>query len=63
MVQAKLTTKMEDDLLKAEKWFLETYDKNERSSEKAQMLILYKLYELERKLDEVNHQTKMHWTN
>jgi hypothetical protein len=63
MTQEKLISKSEADLLKAEKWFLETYDKNERTSEKMQMLILYKLHEVERKLEEVNHQTTMHWTN
>ena len=63
MTQEKLITRTEADLLKAEKWFLETYDKNERTSEKMQMLILYKLNQIEKTLEDVKHQTRMHWTN
>lgn len=49
--------------LKIEKWFSEAYGSTERSPEDIQLLILYKLHELEERLKRVEHQTKTHWAN
>ena len=62
MSQATLTNP-DKTTLKIEKWFSETYGKTERSPEEIQLLILYKIHELEERLKTVEHQTKTHWVN
>ena len=61
MVLDKITT--HDELIKIEKWFAETYNGNQKSPEEVQLLILYKLHQLEERLKVVEHQTKTHWAN
>lgn len=53
----------QDELVKIEKWFSETYKGNQKSSEEVQLLILYKLHQLEERLKVVEHQTRTHWVN
>lgn len=53
----------QDELVKIEKWFSETYKSSLRSPEEIQLLILYKLHQLEERLKVVEHQTKTHWAN
>jgi hypothetical protein len=62
MVQDKMVMNIEADLLEAEKWFAKTYNSGaEISTEKIQMLILYRIDQMEKALDEIRHQTRMHW--
>jgi hypothetical protein len=53
----------QDELVKIEKWFHETYPDTSTSSREIQRLILYKLLQLEERLKVVEHQTKTHWLN
>lgn len=53
----------QDELEKIEKWFSETYKGNKKSSEEVQLIILYKLHQLEERLKTVEHQTRTHWAN
>ncbi len=46
-----------------EKWFSETYKAEGKSTEEVQLLILYKLHQLEERVKVVEHQTKTHWAN
>jgi hypothetical protein len=62
MLNKLLTPAVDEDLLKAEKWFCEI-SCNVTSPEPIQTLILYKLYQLEEKLDKINNQTQTHWAN
>ncbi|MEX1240275.1 MAG: hypothetical protein WEB30_11175 [Cyclobacteriaceae bacterium] len=62
MAHAALT-KPNKATLKIEKWFSDTYGKTERSPEEIQLLILYKIHELEERLKTVERQTKTHWVN
>lgn len=55
--------KHQDELTKIEKWFSETYKGDLKSPEEVQLLILYKLHQLEDRLKVVEHQTKTHWAN
>jgi hypothetical protein len=48
---------------KIEEWFSETYGTIPKSAEEIQLLILYKLHQLEERLKVVEYQTKTHWAN
>lgn len=61
MVLDKVTT--DEELVKIEKWFSETYKEKGKSPEEIQLLVLYKLHQLEERLKVVEHQTKTHWAN
>jgi hypothetical protein len=61
MLIEHLTT--EAELVKIEKWFSEAYKDHQRSPEEIQLLILYKLHQLEERVKGVEHQTKTHWAN
>lgn len=61
MLHDELITNAEIE--KIEKWFSETYKSNYRSADEIQMLILFKLHQLEDRLKQVEHQTKTHWVN
>lgn len=62
MVHDQLTIG-EETTRELEKWFLETYKKKGKSPEEVQLLILFKLHQLEDRLKVVEHQTKTHWAN
>ena len=62
MIHSPLTTQ-DEEAIKIEKWFSETYGTSEKSGEEIQLLILYKLHQLENKIKEVEYQTKTHWAN
>jgi hypothetical protein len=47
--------------LEVQKWYLKTYGESERSPEELQLLILYKLHQLEERMKIIEHQTKTHW--
>jgi hypothetical protein len=53
----------DEELVKIERWFSETYKNHQRSSEEIQLLILYKLHQLEERVNVVEQQTKTHWVN
>ncbi len=44
-----------------QKWYIETYGEGERSAEELQLLILYKLHQLEERIKVIEQQTKTHW--
>ena len=62
MIHSPLTTQ-DEEAIKIERWFSETYGTSEKSGEEIQLLILYKLHQLENKIKEVEYQTKTHWAN
>jgi hypothetical protein len=62
MVHDQLTIG-EEATRELEKWFSETYREKGKSPEEVQLLILYKLHQLEERLKVVEHQTKTHWAN
>lgn len=53
----------EETTREIEKWFLETHKESGKSPEEVQLLILYKLHQLEERLKVVEYQTKTHWAN
>lgn len=53
----------QEELVKADKWFQQSYGDRPKSHDEIQLLILYKLHQLEEKLKVVEHQTKTHWAN
>jgi hypothetical protein len=61
MIHDKLTNNLENKRI--EKWFSETYKNQYRSADEIQMLILFKLNQIEEKLRQVEYQTKTHWAN
>jgi hypothetical protein len=52
---------VDKDILKIEKWFLETYGEMDKSVQEMQLLILYKLHQLEERVQVIEEQTKTHW--
>ena len=62
MVHDQLTLG-EETTKELEKWFSEMYREKSKSHEEVQLLILYKLHQLEERLKVVEHQTKTHWAN
>lgn len=52
---------IDKDILKIEKWFLETYGEIDKSVQEMQLLILYKLHQLEERVQVIEEQTKTHW--
>ena len=64
MVKEKSVSRIEVDLLEAKNWFIKTYDaETAASTEKMQMLILYRISQVQNSLSEIRHQTRMHWTS
>lgn len=53
----------EETTKELEKWFSETYKEKGKSAEEVQLLILYKLHQLEERMKTIEHQTKTHWAN
>lgn len=53
----------QNELVKIEKWVHETYPETGRFPEEIQLLILYKLHQLEERLEAVEPQTKTRWVN
>ncbi len=53
----------EEQSTKIEKWFSETYGTIPKSAEEIQLLILYKLHQVEKQVEAVEYQTKNHWAN
>jgi len=53
----------QEELAKIERWFSETHVSNQKSSDEVQLLILYKLHQLEKRMKVVEHQTGTHWAN
>lgn len=47
--------------LEVRKWYIKTYGGSERSPEELQLLILYKLHQLEERMMIIEQQTKTHW--
>lgn len=52
---------VDKDILKIEKWFSETYGEMDKSAQEMQLLILYKLHQLEERVQVIEEQTKTHW--
>ena len=53
----------EEAALEIERWFSETHKDSGRSLEEVQLLILYKLQQIEERLKVVEEQTRTHWSN
>jgi hypothetical protein len=53
----------EETATEIENWFSKTYSESGKSQEDVQLLILYKLHQLEERLKAVEGQTKTHWAN
>jgi len=62
MAQAVLINP-DETTTKIETWFSETYGTTEKLPEETQLLILYKIHQLEERLKKLEHQTKTHWVN
>ena len=52
---------VDKDILKIEKWFSEMYGGMDKSVQEIQLLILYKLHQLEERVQVIEEQTKTHW--
>lgn len=52
-----------EELEKIEKWFRASFKDDQKSSQEMQLIILYKLHQIEERLKVVEYQTKSHWAN
>jgi len=54
---------LDEQSVKIDEWFSEEYKESDKSLTEIQLLILYKLHQLEERLKVVEYQTKSHWAN
>jgi hypothetical protein len=63
VMESDLVTVTREEKKEIEKWISKFNHSSQKMEVDTLSLILYKLHQLEEKIDRIEHQTKTHWAN